>query len=344
MKRERLFYLDFIRAVAVCLIVITHYNAIYLYLPTPAPEKAFITTFVSNIYIGDLGAALFFIISGAALMYVYKNECSLKEYYKKRFLSIYPMFWMTYTIDFLIRTYLDGGIDPAIPKWKIIFSVAGMDRYLEELVHPFLCVGEWFLGCIILMYLLFPLIRKMVLVNPVILSVIVMGLYILTLLVDDRFFPVGKNLFVHLPKFVLGMLFVCYIRKINIPMLLGAVCIVVVNGILKPVFIHDAVQVLYVGSAVFVILAFLAERIECSPVEYLSAVLAKYSYAVFLVHHVLIMRLVSKVDLENITKTDSYLLFFFCVLCIAFASKAVYVLHSGMMKSLKQMFKREELI
>lgn len=344
MKKERLFYLDFVRAVALVVIVITHYNAIYLYLPTPAPEKAFITTFVANIYIGDLGAALFFIISGAALMYVYKNECSLQKYYKKRFLSIYPMFWMTYIIDFLLRAYLDGGIDPTIPKWKIIFSIAGMDRYLEELINPFLCVGEWFLGCIILIYLLFPLLRKMVLVHPIILSVIVMTFYVLTLVVNNRFFPIGKNLFVHLPKFVLGMLFVCYIKKINVPMLLGAIFVVVANGILKPALINNTVQVLYVGSAAFVILAFLAERIECNPVRYISSVLTKYSYAVFLVHHVVILRLVSRIDLENITRTDSWLLFFFCALCIAFVSKAVYLLYDKMMKSLEQMFKKEEAI
>ena len=32
MPRERLFYLDFIRAIAAIAIVITHYNAIFLYM------------------------------------------------------------------------------------------------------------------------------------------------------------------------------------------------------------------------------------------------------------------------------------------------------------------------
>ena len=52
MKKERLFYLDFVRAIATISIVITHFNARYLYLNPPMPQKAVITTTVANIYIG----------------------------------------------------------------------------------------------------------------------------------------------------------------------------------------------------------------------------------------------------------------------------------------------------
>ena len=66
MSKERLFYLDFVRAFATIVILLTHYNAIYLY--AGMPEKAVISTTVCNIYIGDFGVSLFLIISGAALM------------------------------------------------------------------------------------------------------------------------------------------------------------------------------------------------------------------------------------------------------------------------------------
>ena len=71
------------------------------------PEKAVLTTTVSNIYIGDWGVSLFFIISGAALMYVYEKKCELKTFYKKRFFSIYPMFWMAYIAAFIYSFYAD---------------------------------------------------------------------------------------------------------------------------------------------------------------------------------------------------------------------------------------------
>lgn len=141
MNKKRLLYLDFIRAIATILIVMVHYNVLYLLLPTPAPEKAFIGTYFFRVYLGDLGSTLFFIISGAALMRVYEEECDLKLFYKKRFLSIFPMFWIAFIIDFLIRVYLNGGINPTIPKWRFILSAIGMDSYLEDVIPSFYCVG-----------------------------------------------------------------------------------------------------------------------------------------------------------------------------------------------------------
>ena len=49
MKRERLFYLDFIRAIATVAIVLTHYNALFFYNVYPqAPEKVVITARVRS--------------------------------------------------------------------------------------------------------------------------------------------------------------------------------------------------------------------------------------------------------------------------------------------------------
>lgn len=341
MKKERLFYLDFIRAFATAAIIMTHYNALFLYLPEPTPEKAFITTKVANIYIGSFGVSLFFIISGAALMYVYDEKCDLKLFYKKRFVSLFPMFWMVFAIDFLINTYLNGGIDKTIPKWKIIFSVIGMDHYLTEFTTSFARVGEWFLGCIILIYIVFPLLRWGVQKRPVITSAILMILYALTIYFDNGFFPLAKNLFVRFPEFVFGMLFIKYFKKVNIPTLAAAVSVVVGNTILKPDFINNSIQTTYVGIASFLILVFISKYIDCQPLRYISSVISKYSYAIFLVHHVIILRLASRVDLINITKTDSYLLFFLCVLCIAVVSRLTFELHKGMMNTIGKMFEKK---
>ena len=164
-KRERLYYLDFIRAISTIVIVLTHFNAIYLYNVSPVrPECAVITLWVSNIYIGAFGVSLFLIISGAALMYVYgERKFDWKRFYKQRFLTIYPMFWIAYFGVFLYHTYKYGGIMQGIPKKNIIFTILGMDGLmLNAGVRVFYLIGEWFLGCIVLIYAVFPLIRKSV--------------------------------------------------------------------------------------------------------------------------------------------------------------------------------------
>lgn len=93
-KLPRLFYLDFIRAIAVFIIILTHYNALYIYMVPPNLEKTLLIVYPFGIYIGNLGVSIFFIISGAALMYTYeKGTLDVKKFYIKRFSSIYPMWW-----------------------------------------------------------------------------------------------------------------------------------------------------------------------------------------------------------------------------------------------------------
>ncbi len=60
MKSERLFYLDFIRAVAAVSIVLTHFNARYLMLNPPMPEKAVITASVGGDLYRELGRVFVF--------------------------------------------------------------------------------------------------------------------------------------------------------------------------------------------------------------------------------------------------------------------------------------------
>ena len=61
MPRERLFYLDFIRAIAAIAIVITHYNATFLYMDPPITNCYVIDAYVFNVYIGSFGVSLFLI-------------------------------------------------------------------------------------------------------------------------------------------------------------------------------------------------------------------------------------------------------------------------------------------
>ena len=87
-KKERLYALDLIRAIAVILILITHYNANFIGFNGPVQlDKVVLTAFPFNIYIGDLGVGLFLLISGASMYYVYANQrLNLANFSKKRLL------------------------------------------------------------------------------------------------------------------------------------------------------------------------------------------------------------------------------------------------------------------
>lgn len=329
MKRERLFYLDFVRAAATMLIVLTHFNAIYLYTSPQMPEKAVLTLTVSNVYIGDLGVSLFLIISGAALMYVYEQECRLKTFYKKRFLNIYPMFWLGYLCVFLVEFYRNQGLNPDIPRYKILYSILGMDAYMSAFGDVnFSMVGEWFLGFIILFYLIFPALRKWMLVHPVSLAAAALVCYAVCL-----FFRNPHNavlLPVLLPRILFGMFFVKAKRKVGWRTALLSLAVVVGNSFL-PWEIDGTLQATYVGIAVFLILVYLADYLSWKPFREICACICKYSYAIFIIHHVVINYMVRSVNLYELTRLYSYLLFLCCCGMIFVAAFVLQKTHDKIM-------------
>ena len=149
MEKKRIFYLDFIRAIAMFIIVNYHFFV----------ENHLEIKVLSDGMWGIIGVAMFFMISGASLMYQYREKLELKNYFKKRFLGIYPMFWIAYSLVFLYIFYTYKGFFLDLPIYKLGLSLLGMDGYLSAYTRSFYLIGEWFIGCIILIYLLFPLLR-----------------------------------------------------------------------------------------------------------------------------------------------------------------------------------------
>ncbi len=338
MKKERLFYLDFVRAIATLAIVVTHFNARYLFMNPPAPEKTMLTTSIGNLYIGDWGVSLFFIISGAALMYVYEGKCRLKTFYKKRFLSIYPMFWIAYAVDFLFVVWqthaMPGG---GIPKWRLLFSVTGFDGLLLTNGYPtFYLLGEWFLGVIVLIYLVFPLLRKLLNEKPALLLGLTIVGYIGGLLLCDHgphpLVP-ATMLFVRIPELVFGMFFVKYKGNVSWKMAAAALAVIVVNWIVKPGF-SASIQTTYVGIASFLVCVYVSGIVKCAPVESICGKLSKYSYAIFLVHHVVIANIMGKINLSEISVGESYLLFAGICCVIALCAWVLYQVHYSLMRLL----------
>lgn len=338
MKKERLFYLDFIRAIAMFLILLTHYNAHYLFYMNPQrPESAILTLFPFDIYIGNLGVSLFFIISGAALMYVYQNQCRLRDFYRKRFCSIYPMFWIAYFIIFLYLFFCTGQMPfKELPKMNFLWTILGMDGYLAGAVPVFYIIGEWFLGCIILIYLVFPLLRKCLLSHPVIFCVFITALYIPFAFYE--WFPnfgSAKLLMVRFPEIIFGMLFVWKIKKPRWWMAAAGAVILAATTIFHPAF-PESFETTYVGISFFLVLAWISSFITSPLIGGIVKTASKYSYAVFLVHHVIIDQLALHFPMEELNRSERYLLFILYCCLTALAANLLHRLHDRLIKALRE--------
>ena len=104
----------------------------------------------------ELGLAWFFLLSGAALCLQWRGRFAWRPYLVGRTAAMYPAFWLGFGALFIYGEILHGN-NAEIPRWRVIFSLLGLDGYLAPVTQTFYKIGEWFLGVILLLYLLFPL-------------------------------------------------------------------------------------------------------------------------------------------------------------------------------------------
>ena len=295
-RRPRLFYLDLVRALATLIIVLTHFNNPYLagggYLLTNQPF---------GIYVGGLGVSLFLIISGSALTYTYggASGLDLKRFYWKRFKGIYPMFWIAWFCVVVYYFIVTCGSPPIrAPLRNMVFTVLGMDGYLANFHVPTAYIlGEWFLGFIVIFYIIFPVLLWGVERFPVLTAAVLLLIYGATLLglPSDPGFPTSILLPVRLPELVFGMYFVKYVERIPPVVVIPAAVVLAVSALL-PRQIPEDMATTAVGMSFFLILVVLGRVVAIGPVKVLVSLIAKYSYPIFLMHHVVIMEMYAKIN------------------------------------------------
>lgn len=328
MKKPRLFYLDLIRTVALVSILIIHFNASVTGYFT-LPHKLFGSTLPFGIYLGDFGSTLFFIVSGASLCYTAPEQFDTLSFYKKRARAVYPMFWLAWAICFSIRFVTRPGYYAGAKTVTLVLTVLGLDNFAVAagwVGQDFACVGEWFLGSILFLYLLFPLLLFGYRRRPWLSFAIVTAAGVAVHLAGWD----ARLVAIHLPEFFLGMLVVGLSRRMQGILAGAAVLLLAVQQILGG-WDTKIVSALF-GAAVFIALIFVSQLISVGPVRRVCALLGKYSYAVFLVHHVIILRLAEGFDLAALTRRDTALLFGAYLVFTAMASAALYWLDGKVRK------------
>ena len=287
--KKRLIELDCSRNFAAILILVYHFvvesnTAGYIHF-SPFMLKTFS-------FLGSIGVNLFFLLSGASLTYCWQNRWNLKEYVKGRILAIYPDFWVAFFTLFVYGEVLHGN-NASVPKWKIIFSIIGVDGYMQQFTSTFYKIGEWFLGCLLILYFLFPIFRHFVSPNR---TTFFWGsiLFLSWLLWPSLCLPYDGN------HMVLGQAFVFWVgmllsqiigRKYSCKQLVfcGVIC-----GVLALLYIP--IKYIAFFSAIFIILfaGVSSKYLKKFPyaIRLFIHFFSKQSYRIFLIHHVLLVIIV----------------------------------------------------
>lgn len=127
------------------------------------PHKLFTSTLPLGIYLGDFGSSLFFIVSGASLALTVPAEQNPAQFYKRRARAVYPLFWLAWFVVFSYRFVAHPGSFGGARTVTLVLTLLGLDNFAVAagwVGTDFACVGEWFLGSILFLYLLFPLLQR----------------------------------------------------------------------------------------------------------------------------------------------------------------------------------------
>ncbi len=308
---------DLIRAVSALCIVFFHFS--YALISNGLSEGVPVFFQYAN---GDFGAvfvAVFFMLSGAVLHLGWKDklkgfngEGGIISFYKKRALSIFPAFYIAWAAMYALKVLMTKK-----PFWgghplKILLSIFGMDGYISFFGEDYYSVGEWFLGALILLYLLFPfmeiLLRKSVFALMLPSAVL--------FFVSVRFIASEASFLLCVFYFSCGMVFEKY-KKI----FTGKICMALSFALLPSVMfmylpIGARMASTLLAFSLFVCLYGTGE-IFCGN-SHIRDFLSRYSYEIFLAHHVTVDLVCAKAAGKG-----SGSLFAFILLCVSAAFTAM---------------------
>lgn len=153
---RRLKIIDYFKGVSIILIIVCHISQVFN-LPH------YVSAVTS---LGQMGCQIFFVLSGYTVTRSYYKNCpSIKSFYKKRWLSLAPGYWLSITITVLIGVIticLTGTnqLDTSLRPGDIIINFCLLNGIAPTDANNSVFRGGWFIGTLSVFYFLYPLLFK----------------------------------------------------------------------------------------------------------------------------------------------------------------------------------------
>mgnify|MGYP004448378005 FL=1 len=294
MNKKRIYSLDCMRVVAFICIIVYHFfvhlqinGSFYL-------TDQFVVGGNSNMHVATLAVGVFFILSGFGLMLSANKSFDLKRYYLGRVTKILIPFWVTYACYFVYKCIIAGGWPFVnVGRKTFVFTILGMDEWVSMLGIPTMSlgIGEWFLGNLMVLYLVFPLLRWCLLKFPWITRLAVLALYCFIAFNYHYNVVVHMNPFLKGCEFFIGMCLAMDYEKINKHVgWAGLAALLLFRFCPVELPIPQALKITLLATLVFVMFLCLNGVFEKhEKVNRLFKTVSAYSYEIFLVHHIFIL-------------------------------------------------------
>lgn len=326
-SKKRYFAYDLMRAAAMILIVFYHMNCEWSARLMDSPLV--VTKIGAQGYLGWQGVSLFILVSGAAQCISYERCSDLKTYYKKRWWSIFPSFYLAYFV-----CYLMGGFGGGVKLFDLSFlwTLTGLDGYVSLFgIQNHYLVGEWFIGMILVLYIVFPALYALIVrfPKPTLIAAILYYLVMVQLLGNTG--RVDKDILLNVVVFLAGIYLYRYVK--NVPLRTGIAAVVVLCLVVFLPLPERVTWYLFAIEGILWYLIFMAvgnafdrmTNMSCMILKKMVGVLSKYSYEIFLLHHVLISVSLSPYEQSASYSVGAYLLWALRVLvAVGIAAWMIY--------------------
>lgn len=294
---------NFIRAVCALGIIVYHFSC---HLPATLCRPLLST---ANCFWGDCIVAVFFILSGILIYRNNRTITSLKTFYFKRIKSIFPAFYLAFFYCFMINAIKSGKLFYLGNAKSLLLSVFGLDGYFYYKGPNYYILGEWFLGAIILLYLLYPVLVKLFNRFPILTFGAVTCMFIFAICFVDFEIADERNLLSCLFCFVFGMLMERYELYKKTLLLLPCSVVFVIT-----VFFEIPLKEVFCSRLIGVCLTFILYYIGKLIMRYKYTRLAfneisSVSYPIFLLQHLIIIFVLTNIPPADNIAVLSKLLF-----------------------------------
>ncbi len=250
------------------------------------------------------------------------------------------MFWIAFILASLFNFFQTKSFPQGVPKSHLIYSILGVDQMVANFgISTFSVVGEWFLGVIILIYLVFPLLRFLILRFPKSTAIITIIVWLPCLYFTPASFPETCCFLYDIPIVMIGMYFVRYIKRVPLPVCLISLGVFIANSFLQ-LPVNEIFMIAVISSSAFFILVYLSKFINFQPVRVVTGTLSKYSYAVFLIHHFIYLQVFFHcgINISALSPVANYVLFLGCFILVMALSIALFKLNGSVLKYVSKMF------
>ena len=292
-KRERDVGLDLVRVAATVMVVCGHYS-----FALGRRKVEGFTNFGAFYANGEwplAAVSMFLALSGAVLWRRYQGCKDWRTFFKKRWLTLFPIFYIAWLAVYFFKVCQTGRLFWGGNPTKLLLTLVGMDNYFAYRVAGYGLVGEWFFGAIVFLYLLFPLLQWLFGRWPAATMAAALGAYGVLLFWYPLQIDPQRNLVTCVTLFLCGF---CLERWPLARKPLWAVPALAMLAVLAkmPLGLPRPLGDTLTGLCLLAALRALGPLVErCAPVRRLTVWLSGYSFPVILVHHQIAVALAANI-------------------------------------------------